>query len=310
MNTESESTQNSPAAGEISKSGRYTTAEYAVFPGISVIYYNSHTPKGALRENDGITGDVFEIFHCREGRMECSIGNDFCYISPGDLLIVKPEHLSSSLSFPLQHYHGITVRINTDEAPKCLSCFLRDVTVQPKAIEEKFCGKKSYYIARSDSSIEHIFSELYAVPDEIRRGYSKIKILELMLFLSVYEIGDENSDNRSVSPFQVSLAKNAAKYLTENMYEKITLEQTANKFHTSVTAVKTSFKAVFGVPFYAYIKTQKMESAAYMLEYTDKTVSEIASEHGYDNSSKFATAFRSVKGMSPSEYRQQNAKIK
>ena len=310
MNTESESTQKSPAAGEISKSGRYTTAEYAVFPGISVIYYNSHTPRGALREKDGITGDVFEIFHCREGRMECSIGNDFCYISPGDLLIVKPEHLSSSLSFPLQHYHGITVRINTDETPKCLSCFLRDVTVQPKAIEEKFCGKKSYYIARSDSSIEHIFSELYAVPNEIRRGYSKIKILELMLFLSVYEIGDENSDNRSVSPFQVSLAKNAAKYLTENMYEKITLEQTANKFHTSVTAVKTSFKAVFGVPFYAYIKTQKMESAAYMLEYTDKTVSEIASEHGYDNSSKFATAFRSVKGMSPSEYRQQNAKIK
>lgn len=242
--------------------------------------------------------------------MECSIGNDFCYISPGDLLIVKPAHLSSSLNFPLQHYHGITIRIHTDKTPKCLSCFLQDVAVQPKAIEEKFCGQKNYYIARSNSSIEHIFSELYAVSDEIRQGYSKIKILELMLFLSAYEIRDEDLDNRSVSPFQVRLAKDVAKYLAENMYEKITLDQAANKFHASATAIKTSFKSVFGVPFYAYIKTQKMESAAYMLEYTDKTVSDIANEHGYDNSSKFANAFRSIKGVSPAEYRLLNTKLR
>ena len=50
-----------------------------------------------------------------------------------------------------------------------------------------------------------------------------------------------------------------------------------------------------------------MESAAYMLEYTDKTVLEIANCHGYDNSSKFAVAFRSVKGMSPTEYRLEKA---
>ena len=310
MNTEAESTHISLTSQRDIESGRYLTAEYTVFPGISIVYYNSHTQSGTLKEKGIDTGDVFEIFHCREGRMECSIGNDFCYISPGDLLIVKPEHLSSSLTFPLQHYHGITIRINISQAPKCFSCFLQDVAVQPKVIKEKFCGKKSYYIARSNSSIEHIFSELYSVSDEIRQGYSKIKILELMLFLSAYEIKDKESDNRSVSPVQVNLAKNVTKYLTENMYEKITLEQAANEFHISATAIKTSFKAVFGVSFYAYIKARKMESAAYMLEYTDKTVSSIANEHGYDNCSKFATAFRSVKGLSPSEYRIQNTKIK
>ncbi len=306
MSTETES--KAGTAEEILSDGRYIATEYAVFPGISIVYYNSHTQKGLLKEESSDTKDVFEIFHCREGRMECSIGDDFCYISPGDLLIVKTGHLSSSLFFPLRHYHGITIRINTNEAPKCLSCFLQDVAVQPKAIEEKFCGKKSYHIARSNQSVEHIFSELYAVPDEIRQGYYKIKILELMLFLSAYKINEGESDSRSVSPFQASLAKNVAKYLTENMYEKLTLEQAASKFHASATAIKTSFKSVFGVSFYAYIKTQKMESSAYMLEYTDKTVSEIANEHGYDNSSKFANAFRSVKGMSPAEYRMQNSK--
>ena len=99
-----------------------------------------------------------------------------------------------------------------------------------------------------------------------------------------------------------------AKYLAENMAEKITLEQAASKFHASPTAIKTAFKSVFGFSFYAYTKARKMESAAYMLEYTSRTVSDIASEHGYDNPGKFAAAFRTVKGVSPTEYRARSAR--
>ena len=287
---------------------RYATDEYEVFPGISIIYYTSHTHNGELCGNTENKSDVFEIFHCREGRMECSVGTEYCYISPKDLFIVKDASLTSSLYFPLRHYHGITIRIDTKKTPKCLSCFLRDVSVQPQKIKERFCDKRPYYIARSNASFEHIFSELYDVPQEIKTGYFKIKILEIMLFLSVFDV-DNVIENRIVSPSQAALAKEVAAYLTDNMYEKITLEHLANKFHVSASAIKSSFKAVFGVSYYSYIKTQKMESAAYMLEYTDKTVLDIANEHGYDNSSKFAASFRSVKGIAPAEYRVQNSKL-
>ena len=142
MNTETERTEGNAVSAESLGDGRYIASEYPVFPGISIIYYTSHTYAGTLMEKNSPTGNVFEIFHCREGRMECSIGSDFCYISPEDLLLVKKEHLSS-LYFPLRHYHGITIRIHIDDAPKCLSCFLQDIAVQPKAIEEKFCGNKN-----------------------------------------------------------------------------------------------------------------------------------------------------------------------
>ena len=280
--------------------------EYEVFPGISLVYCASHTQYAQLRET--VSKSVFEIFHCREGRMECNIGNDYCYISQGDILIAGSHRISSSVHFPLCHYHGIVIRIDTFLAPKCLSCFLRDVAVQPIAIADKFCGENDYFIARSNSSFEHIFSELYNVPEEIRQGYSKIKILELMLFLSVFDEKSGEAADRTLSESQVSLAKEVAVYLTDNMDEKITLEMAAKRFHVSVTNLKNSFKSVYGVPFYAYIKARKMESAAYMLEYTEKSVIEIANEHGYDNSSKFASAFRSVKGMAPGEYRALNKK--
>lgn len=286
--------------------GAYITAEYDVFPGISMTYQNSHTQSGEIAEKKQISNGVFAIFHCCEGRMECKIADSFCYISPGDLLIVNENQLSSSLYFPLKHYHGVIIRINTEKTPQCLSCLLSDVAVQPQKIKEKFCSSREYFIARSNSSVEHIFSELYHVPDEIRQGYFKIKILELMLFLSILDVRTDEAECRSLPPYQVSLAKTIAEYLTENMDEKITAKQAADKFHLSETAIKNAFKTVYGVPFYAYIKAQKMESAAYMLEYTDKTVIEIANEHGYDNASKFAVAFRKVKGLSLGEYRTKN----
>lgn len=46
-----------------------------------------------------------------------------------------------------------------------------------------------------------------------------------------------------------------------------------------------------------------VKTDTYMLEYTDKSILEIAMEHGYDNGSKFAAAFRSIKGMNPMQYR-------
>lgn len=277
--------------------------ENEVFPGIQIIYHNIHQKTAEFKTN--YSENSFNIIHCREGRMECRAGNDFCYVSPGDLLIIRETQLNNIVHFPLGHYHGITIHIDVDKAPKCLSCFLRDVKVMPSAIKERFCGEKSYFISRSNQSFEHIYSELYTVPKEIQQGYSKIKILELMLFLSVFE-NDDESKMRLIPPSQVNLAKDVCQILTDNMNERVTIEQVSDIMGTSATNIKTAVKAVYGVPFYSFTKAQKMESAAYMLEYTDKSIIEIAGEHGYDNSSKFASAFRSVKGVAPNEYRQIN----
>ena len=235
--------------------------------------------------------------------MECNVLNEFCYISPGDIMLVRTESNPQKLCFPLRHYHGISVLIDLDHVPKCLSCFLDDVTVQPQRLAEKFCSERRCFVARSNAPFEHIFSELYSVPEQIKKGYFKIKVLELLLFLSAMDVSQDEFDNRVLSKTQVALAKNVNAYLLEHMDEKIGLQQISEHFHVSGTNIKNSYKALYGVSVYSYIRTQKMESAAYMLEHTDKTIMEIAGEHGYDNASKFAGAFRDVKGMSPTEYR-------
>lgn len=286
---------------------KYNVSIYQVFPGIRFIYTDAHVQSISAEEHVPDGGRNIEISHCREGRAECSNGKEFWYLGPGDLAVVKNGNMSSVSRFPLGHYHGLTIRINLDQAPKCLSCFLDDVKVQPEVIAEKFCSVSSSFVARANPAFEHIFSELYSVPEEIRKGYFKIKTLELLLFLSALEVKPHNQQGRIYTGTQVEFARSVSQYLLDNMSSKVTLENLSKKFHISGTQLKTIFKGVYGVPLGAYVRTQKMESAAYMLEYTDKPILEIAGEHGYDNGSKFASAFKSVKGVNPAEYRMANS---
>ena len=218
------------------ENGQFRTTTYSVFSGIDLVYNDAHISN--VKDLKPIGGNVIEINHCREGRMECHYRDEFCYVAPGDLVIGRAGEKSDAICFPLNHYHGITVRIDIEKAPACLSCFLEDVNVCP----------------------------------------------------------------------QVELAKSVSEYLAENMDHRVTLEQLSENFHISGTQIKNVFKGVYGVSLYAYTRALKMESAAYMLEYTDRTVMDIAGDHGYDNSSKFARAFREVKGVTPSEYRKENKK--
>lgn len=287
---------------KITDDGRYITTTYPVFPGIEFAFVDAHGWQ-IINERTKEDDHVLQIVYCREGRSEFRLNDEFVFLSSGDLMIVNAAVVSPVMSFPLKHYHGLTIGIDLDKTPHCLSCFLEDVKVQPRSLAEKFCRGGIGYIARANPAIEHIFSEIYSVSEQIRKGYCKIKTLELLLFLSHLNIDNDELQVRLHSRSQVSLAERIAKHLYAHMDDRITLEQLSELFHVSVAHIKNTFKNVYGVPVGAYVRTIKMESAAYMLEYTDKTILEIAMEHGYDNPSKFAAAFRAVKGVNPAQFR-------
>ncbi|WP_343208798.1 AraC family transcriptional regulator [Anaerolentibacter hominis] len=283
------------------ETGEVIMTSYMVFPGIELIYNDVHIQHCGIENT--VLGNILEINHCREGRIECEFKDEFCYLAPGDMVIAKKEDAGHSSYFPLSHYHGITITIDMDRAPACLSCILDDVNVRPSALIRKFCSEGSCFVARSKPCLEHIFSELYSVREEIRRGYFKIKVLELLLFLSGMEIEKEKQKKPCYSAAQVTIAKSVCRYLTEHMENKITLEQLAERFHVSGSQIKNSFRGVYGVSVYSYIRTQKMQAAGLMLTHGDGTILEIAGRFGYDNGSKFASAFKDVMGVTPSEYR-------
>lgn len=288
---------------KIACTSKIVEKRYRVFSGVEIIYFTSHTDSFELDGGEKCSHHFFEITHCREGRLEYDLNGNYCYLTPGDLAIIQTNRVSPMISFPFKHYHGITIKIDLDQTPPCFSCFLEDVNVEPKELMDKFCGSGYGFIVRSNRSIEHIFSELYGIPDEIRDGYLKVKVLELFLFLSVYDTRANEFEERTYSAAQARLAREIGQYLTEHISERITLKKISNQLHLSETHIQKTFKSVYGVTPRTFLLEQKIESAAHMLEQTDQSVLQIANTYGYDNASKFASAFRRIKGMAPSEYR-------
>lgn len=272
-----------------------------ISPGIKVVHHSVHTDRSYLGTVK--KGNVIEIHHCREGRMERPFDGNYFYLMPGDLAIDIVKRDTKEFVFPLRHYHGVTISINTDIAPKCFSCFLSDVDVQPAKVASKLCGDKNCFVIRSKDYIEHIFSEMYNVPCENKKGYYKIKVLELLLVLSGVDPNENRLNTYILSGSQVELAKRAASYIAYNMDSNISVALLSQKFHVSATHLQNAFKGVFGVPVFSYIRIHKMNAAALQLVRTDKTVMEIANECGYDNASKFASAFREIMNETPLEYR-------
>ncbi|MBR1554804.1 MAG: helix-turn-helix transcriptional regulator [Oscillospiraceae bacterium] len=284
-------------------SGEMILTEYQVFLGIQLIYQDVHMSRYAYPAQD--EKQILEIHHCREGRYEYQMGKQYYYLASGDLSVSCGNEAGTEAFFPTRHYHGITVRIDTAKAPACLSCFLDDVNVRPALLREKFCSDQPCFIIRSTESLEHIFSELYTVPSSIRNGYFKIKVLELLLFLSSLDTRISQTEQHSCPPSQVRLAKAVCSYVCANMSRHFTIDELSEKFQVSPTQLKKSFRNVYGNSVYAYVRTQKMLSAARMLQETDRTILDIAGECGYDNGSKFSKAFREVMGMTPRDFRNQ-----
>lgn len=289
------------------ETGEAVMTSHTVFQGIELIYNDVHMQ--TCQVDTQPPQNILEINHCREGRIECEFdGGEYLYLSKGDLSIQLKDSSSRTSCFPLGHYYGISVAIDLEQVPKCLSCILDDVTVDSSELSKKLCEPGKYTVMRSMPCFEHIFSELYTIPDSIKRGYMKIKVLELLLYLNGIDLEAERSERKYFSKYQVDKVKSIKAYLVENICRHITLEELSQKFDIPLTSMKSCFKGVYGTSVYSFVRHYRMQSAAMLLKQTDKTIIEISGMVGYENGSKFAGAFKKVMNVTPKEYRNKLSK--
>ena len=165
---------------------------------------------------------------------------------------------------------------------------------------EKFCANGGYFCRPLVREHWAYFFQAVLRTGGDPQGYFKVKVLELLLFLSALPTERRRP---AYSGAQVRLASAVSEYLLSATEERPTTAELSAKFHASATQILQSFQGVYGMSPAAFLRAQKMHAAAELLRSTDRTVLDIAGQFGYDNASKFARAFRSVSGVSPNAYR-------
>lgn len=131
-------------------------------------------------------------------------------------------------------------------------------------------------------------------------------VQELLLFLCMVDVSKEKQREQYTSP-HVEIVRNIHKRLVSDLQKRPTIEELSKEYLINTATLKNTFKGIYGQPIGAYMKEYRMKQAAILLRQTQATIAEIANQVGYENQSKFATAFRDVLKIAPAEYRKQNS---
>jgi len=284
---------------------------YHLFPGVEVAYVSAHMGDFdfALIEQK-YRHNYVGIHFCKEGRIEREIGNDFFYLMPDDCSIVFEDKRMKKFKLPLKHYHGISIGIDIENVPQKFMEYISNAHVDLENIAKRLCGEHGLVILRSIEPLKHIFAESYAVVEEHRVDYLKIKLLELLFILNQTTVSEFQREEYSVPRTQAELVKTVAAYISENLNDKLLLKELTAMFGVSDTYLQKSFRAVYGMPVASFIRVQKMQKAAQVLIHSERSIDEIAEEFGYENESKFSAAFKKIMGDTPSIYRKEHSKIR
>lgn len=284
---------------------------YEVFTGIEVAFLSIHMDSFDFEDTEkNLYGQYVGFHYCREGRIEQEENNEFFYLMPGDCSITIQDRHVKRFHFPMKHYHGISISIDTAAASDTFLELEKYVGATPIEVAKHVCREHHLAILRSSEQMERIFAELYSVQENKRMDYLKIKLMELLYVLNSTEYSAFGFEETVVPRMQVNFVKQVAEYITQNINTKISVKDLVLKFGVSDTYLQNSFRNVYGMPVISFMRAQKMQLAAQLLIHTDRNVSDIAQEYGYENESKFSAAFKKIMGDTPSVYRKEHSKIK
>lgn len=95
----------------------------------------------------------------------------------------------------------------------------------------------------------------------------------------------------------------ALSHLERNIHNEVNLEELASIAHMSRRSFLRVFQSATGTSPLAWQIEQRIGRACGLLRHTDKRVTEIAFEMGFNDSNYFTRQFRKVTGFSPRDYR-------
>ncbi|WFD11849.1 helix-turn-helix domain-containing protein [Tepidibacter hydrothermalis] len=283
------------------ESGNGEITVYNLFEGVQVIYNDLHFEY--CEERNPILPKVIEINHCRVGRCECEFEKNRCeYMSEGDLAIHSLKNKKSTVSFfPLKHYHGITILLDFNKITEFE--LFDNFGVDAWKVYEKIINNNLCIIIRSNEVLEHIFYEFYYGDETLKFYYLRIKVMELLLYLTKEAYIFQEEKRMYLTKYQVEKTKQIKDFITTDITKHYTLEEISSEFKISQTMMKKWFKAVYGMGIYSYLKTYRLQQATIYLKESEKSIAEIANLIGYSNPAKLSTAFKQIYGCSPREYK-------
>lgn len=232
--------------------------------------------------------DYFEVYYLESGERYHMIGDQLYCIHPGEFILFSP--------YVMHHSYG------NENVPfkRLLVYFYREEINSPRVREALETGGGVY--RPDDGARQRIHGLMKAMlhEQEHQGGYQEEMLHSLLNLLGLAIVRQERT---VVAPEVRNRISKIINYIHTHYYEDINLEQLAQQFYISQYYLCREFKRHTNRTVVQYINITRVMNAQRKFMETDLNITEISRETGFSNITHFNRVFKSVTGMTPSEYR-------
>jgi len=229
------------------------------------------------------------LFYCVDGYGWYKIGDKQFDVGPNEFFIL-PQNIEHAYGSAVENPWSIYwIHFGGEQLPNFN---------EMHAVKEHF---KPFYI-KSSSEITTLFSKIYKT---LELGYSIDNLMFTNMCLSYYiTLFLYNSKHYKVNANEKNdVVDSAILYMQEQIDNNISLNDLSSHFNYSTSRFSNLFKHKTGYAPIDYFIQMKMQKASQQLDFTDRSIKDIAISLGFDDPYYFSRRFRKVIGMSPAKYR-------
>ncbi len=238
-----------------------------------------------------------EVIRVLRGELALTLDNRTHRLQAGEIAFVNSETV-----------HGATPHDCEYECIVFNLAFLKTGNEECDGFLENILSHSLFLAERPDEPAT--VKTVHRIFDELAKTETSYPFKVLGLFLQL--LGEIQQKKLFISHLPPSLVqdekkvlklKAALKYIREHFADDVTLEDMAAVAGLSCKYFCKFFKDLTGTTPVNYLMTYRIERAARKLLSTDKTVTQIGYDCGFNDVSYFIKTFKAFKGVSPKDYR-------
>lgn len=226
----------------------------------------------------------FEMCYCFSGEQMVKVGNAIYTLSEGDAVVIFPNTVHEYLKSEKKDAESVSVI--------CSLSLLKDVfpALTNLLPQNPFIKKE---ILASDTP--WAFGKIVDAKEEsLLLGWTLIALSDLLKRVDLLP-----ASRSGELPSQI------VSYVNDNFKEPLTIKSIARVFGYHPSYIAHLFCDRLKIPFKTYLGAVRCEYARTLIKTTEKSLSEIAFDSGFNSLNTFCRAFKKHLGKTPSQYKKE-----
>lgn len=241
--------------------------------------------------------EAYEIYYLISGERYYFITDKTYHVIPGDLVLIGINELHKTSQVDTSSHERILINFTPDVLPwkltaeeNLLACFSGPNNVLRPDIAER-------------NKMEEILFKMIHEKNHQAYGYQtyiKALLVELLILINRQKNQKAAPELRHASYEKIY---DVLRFINQHYREDISLDLLSKSFFISPYHLSRTFKKVTGFSFIEYLNSIRTKEAQRLIRDTSQSISHIAASVGFDSLTHFGRVFKSITGLSPSQYR-------